>query len=155
MKRPKIQYAKHVKSAAGWYIAVFTVNNIDFTGDVYEKIPPNEMIKTFETFSAYVPDGYLRRRLHFYCTIWYPFNRGYIFNMIVQILNIKKYIYIQCGISPIKMWDKRFFKYKLSGDFLRDLMDLMIEEDCFEGVAICEQKLAEIGALDERGRFEL
>ena len=45
--------------------------------------------------------------------------------------------------------------YEHTPDYLRWLLERMIEEDFREGIVLVEKRLAEIGALDEENRFDL
>lgn len=57
--------------------------------------------------------------------------------------------------SSAKLVDAGLHLYEHTPDFLRWLLDRMIEEDFCEGIVLVEKRLAEIGATDEEKRFVL
>ena len=119
-------------------------------------LTPAEALQAYEDLKTYIPDDNLRRR--FDSVVWVPVDFAEVFHELNMTLKIQAYnMDCQLVVNPVRAWDKRFFRYKLSGAYLRQLLDLMITEEQHEGIVVIEQRLSELGLTNEDTgkRFEI
>lgn len=73
-----------------------------------------------------------------------------------SIREIKKDVFIiHYDFNYPQMVDAGLHLYEHTPEYLRWLLDRMIEEDFHAGIVLVEKRLAEIGATNEENRFEL